>query len=192
MPRFLPLLGSMYGTRSIDSWDTQSLEPLKTRCDTFYLGYPREHRFLIWVAGGVSCFSRCAGMVGRGPTAGVDISKEAITDARKISDQRSAWAVSAFESFCSPFRWDAIAMVESIYYIKVIDLPLFLSHAMEMLNEQGIFLFRLHDLDKHRQYVETVQRLYPHTQKVDLNLFSVILLRSNRRQTQKFVDYFQG
>jgi predicted TPR repeat methyltransferase len=104
---------------------------------------------------------------------GVDISKRAIDDGRKIGDQRSSWAVSDFESFRSPFRWDIVAMVESLCYVKLGELPEFLSRTIGMLNPEGTLVFRLHDLEKHREYVEAVLDLYPSTEKVARNLFCI-------------------
>jgi predicted TPR repeat methyltransferase len=104
---------------------------------------------------------------------GVDISKRAIDDGRKIGDQRSSWAVSDFESFRSPFRWDVVAMVESLCYVKLGELPAFLSRTIGMLNPEGTLVFRLHDLEKHREYVDLTLSLYPGTEKVAQNLFCI-------------------
>ncbi|MGO9369731.1 MAG: class I SAM-dependent methyltransferase [Terriglobales bacterium] len=108
-----------------------------------------------------------------GSYCGVDISKWAINEARKIEDQRSSWVVRDLESFCSPFHWDVIAMVESIYYVRLSDLPRFLNRWLKMLNFDGTPVFRLHDSDKHQEYLETVLRMCPHTMKVDRNLFCI-------------------
>jgi cyclopropane fatty-acyl-phospholipid synthase-like methyltransferase len=108
-----------------------------------------------------------------GTYCGVEISNRAVDDARKIADQRSSWVVSDFESFRSPFHWDAIAMVESLYYVKLGELPRFVSCTVGMLSPEGVFVFRLHDLAKYREYVEAVLALYPRTEKVDQNLFCI-------------------
>ena len=105
---------------------------------------------------------------------GVDISNRAIAEARKPVDQRSAWVVSDIESFRSPFRWDAIVMIESIYYINLRDLPAVLGRIMEMLSNRGILLIRLHDIEKHRDYIETAERLFPQMEKVAGNLFRLV------------------
>lgn len=104
---------------------------------------------------------------------GVDISKRAVSDARKFADQRSAWTVSDFESFRSPFKWDTIVMVESICYVRLGELPAFLARMIGMLDREGAIVFRLHDLEKHREYVEAVLGLYPNTEKVDEKLFCI-------------------
>ena len=104
---------------------------------------------------------------------GVDISKPAIVDARKQADHRSLWVVSDFESFRSPFHWDLIAMVDSVYYVELGELSAFLGRMIGMLNQSGVLLLRLHDLGKHREYVEAASRLYPHMEKVDDNLFCI-------------------
>jgi predicted TPR repeat methyltransferase len=113
---------------------------------------------------------------GRGWTGnycGVDISKPAVVDARKHPDHRSSWVVSDFESFRSPFHWDLIAMVDSIYYLELGELPAFLGRTMGMLNQSGVLLLRVHDLGKHREYVEAASALYPGMEKVDNNLFCI-------------------
>ncbi len=104
---------------------------------------------------------------------GVDISEWAISEARKIYDQCSSWAVSDFDSFRSPFKWDTITMIESIYCVKLTELPAFLERAIGMLNKRGFLLFRLHDLEKYRDYLETVCRLHPQTEKIAKNLFQL-------------------
>jgi predicted TPR repeat methyltransferase len=113
-----------------------------------------------------------------GSYCGIDISKRAIDDARKSGDHRSTWVVSDLESFQSPFRWDIVIMVESLYYVRLEELPALLSKVLEMLSPEGKLVFRLHDLAKHRDYVEAVLRLYPRTEQVGQNLFCV-----SRRET---------
>jgi predicted TPR repeat methyltransferase len=104
---------------------------------------------------------------------GVDISRRAVDEARGILDQRSSWVASDFESFRSPFHWDLIAMVESLYYVKLSELPSFLERMMEMLSENGILVFRVHEFEKHREYVEGAMRLYPHLERVGENLYFI-------------------
>jgi predicted TPR repeat methyltransferase len=79
--------------------------------------------------------------------------------------------VSEVESFRSPFRWDIVTMIESIYYIRIDRLASFLSGVMGLLTESGRFVYRIHDVQKHRMYVDTISQLYPHTERVSENLF---------------------
>jgi 2-polyprenyl-3-methyl-5-hydroxy-6-metoxy-1,4-benzoquinol methylase len=116
---------------------------------------------------------------------GVDISKRSIDDARKIADQRSAWVVSDFESFHSPFYWDVIAMIESIYYVRLVELPAFLKRMIGMLHPEGTLVFRLHDREKHREHLKAVLRLYPHAESVDQSLFCIS--GSKRHDDQRVV-----
>jgi predicted TPR repeat methyltransferase len=111
---------------------------------------------------------------------GVDISKVAIHNAGKLADQRSSWSVSDFELFRSPFKWDVVTMIESLCYVKLEEIPAFLPAVIGLLTEHGALLFRLHDLEKHREYVDSVYRLYPQTQKVDKNLFCVSARAADR------------
>jgi cyclopropane fatty-acyl-phospholipid synthase-like methyltransferase len=108
-----------------------------------------------------------------GSYCGVDMSKQAIHDARKCADQRSSWIISNFESFRSPFMWDIIAMIESIYYVKLREIPIFLNGVMGMLTESGVVLIRFHDFNKHQKYVEAVQGFYTDTKRVSPNLLCV-------------------
>ena len=112
---------------------------------------------------------RSAGWLGT--YCGVDISARAIRDARKLHDQRSAWSVSAFESFQSQFQWDAVAMIESICYVKLALVPELLTRIMGMLKDEGFLLVRLHDIEKHRAYINEMRRHLPQTEQVDNNLF---------------------
>jgi SAM-dependent methyltransferase len=109
----------------------------------------------------------------KGNYCGVDISKRSIDDARKLADQRSAWVTSDFESFRSPFHWDVIAMIESVYYVKLDELPALLKRMIGMIRPTGIFVFRVHDQEKHREYLKEILRLYPHTERVDESLFCI-------------------
>jgi predicted TPR repeat methyltransferase len=104
---------------------------------------------------------------------GVDISKRAISAAHRLADQRSSWIVSDFETFSSPFTWDAIVMIESIYYVNLRALPGVLGRVTGMLNESGFLLVRLHDLEEHREYVDAIYRLFPRTEKVSDHLFYI-------------------
>jgi len=104
---------------------------------------------------------------------GVDISNQAINDARKFEDLRSSWVVSDFESFRHPSKWDAVAMIESIYYIRLGELPPVLRRIMGMLREHGVLLVRLHDPDKHAEYVGMIRQLYPEMNMVGNNLFCI-------------------
>ena len=81
--------------------------------------------------------------------------------------------VSDFESFRSPFHWDLIAMVDSIYYLELGELPAFLGRTMGMLNQSGDLLLRLQDLGKHREHAEAASGLYPRMEKVEKNLFCI-------------------
>lgn len=106
-----------------------------------------------------------------GSYCGVDISRQAIKAARQCNDQRSSWAVSTFESFSSPFRWDVVALVETLCYVKQDDLPSFLRRITGMLAPRGTLLVRLHELSKHQGYIDEMYRLYPSTAKVEDGLF---------------------
>jgi cyclopropane fatty-acyl-phospholipid synthase-like methyltransferase len=106
---------------------------------------------------------------------GVDISRKAISEAIGMQDQRSSWIVSDFESFRSPFKWDIVAMVESICYINLSYLPIFLENVLNMLNPSGMLLFRLHDIEKYREYIYGISAAYPQAKQIDKNLFLLTL-----------------
>jgi SAM-dependent methyltransferase len=104
---------------------------------------------------------------------GVDISKQAIRDARKLHDQRSSWIVSDIETFCSPFKWDVIAMIESVYYVNLSQIPATLARLISILKENGFLLVRLHDPEEHREYVNAIFRLFPHAERIAEGLFYI-------------------
>lgn len=104
---------------------------------------------------------------------GVDISNHAIRDARTFKDQRCSWVVSDLEAFRSPFKWDAVVMIESMNYVKLAELPAVLNRLMGMLADRGVFVVRLHDPNKHSEYVRTIHELYPGTQNMGTNLFRI-------------------
>lgn len=101
---------------------------------------------------------------------GVDISENAIDDARQVADQRCSWVVSDLESFRSPFKWDTIVMIESIYYVRIEEVPTFLERLLEMLDAKGVLLFRLHDAKKFSGYWKMISRTFPHLEKVSDSL----------------------
>ena len=109
---------------------------------------------------------------------GVDISKQAIRDARKLADERSTWAVSDFESFRSPFKWGTITMIESICYVSLDEIPKFLLGLTTMLDDRGKILFRLHNLGEFRDYIDLIYRLYPMTEKVSEHLYCIAVAGS--------------
>jgi len=109
----------------------------------------------------------------RGNYCGVDISKQAIRDARRFADQRSTWMVSNFESFHSPIKWDTIAMIESVCYVSLDGVPDFLAGLISMLDDKGRILIRLHDRSEFSDYIELIYKLYPTTQKVAEHLFCI-------------------
>jgi cyclopropane fatty-acyl-phospholipid synthase-like methyltransferase len=108
-----------------------------------------------------------------GPYCGVDISRKAITDARKKGDQRSAWIVSDIERFSSPLKWDAIALIESIYYVKFDALSNVLDRLLDGLEDHGFVLLRMHDPQKFERYIRAIGNWYPQTEKVGDVLWSI-------------------
>ena len=104
---------------------------------------------------------------------GVDIAGRAIEVARGHGDQRSAWVVSDIESFRSPFRWKAILLIESVYYIHIQQLPSVLSRLRDMLVDDGFILVRIHDTAQHQEYVRALERLAPGGCKIDSTLYGI-------------------
>jgi cyclopropane fatty-acyl-phospholipid synthase-like methyltransferase len=91
---------------------------------------------------------------------GVDISAAAIRVASEIEPRaNSSWIVSDIESFDSDLRWDVIAMIESVYYVKIERVAEVLNRALRMLNAGGYLLVRIHDFSKHHQYLDTIRSL---------------------------------
>jgi predicted TPR repeat methyltransferase len=103
---------------------------------------------------------------------GVDISQSAIGKASQRGDQKSSWIVSDIESFRSPFLWDAIVMVESIYYLQLTALSSVLRRISSMRTPDGSLVVRVHDAEKHREYINELYRVLPTTRKIGDRLFS--------------------
>jgi cyclopropane fatty-acyl-phospholipid synthase-like methyltransferase len=96
----------------------------------------------------------------QGHYCGVDISAAAIRVASEIeSGANSSWIVSDIESFDSNLRWDVIAMIESVYYVKIERVAEVLNRAMRMLNAGGYLLVRIHDFSKHQLYLDAIHGL---------------------------------
>lgn len=102
---------------------------------------------------------------------GVDISRKALDEALKKTDQRSTWVASDIESFTSPFKWDAIVLVESIYYVRRPNLQSVLCGLRGMLGDSGIILIRIHDLIEHREYVTGLYSVFPQLLSISPCLF---------------------
>jgi SAM-dependent methyltransferase len=96
----------------------------------------------------------------QGQYCGVDISAAAIRVASDIeTGPNSSWIVSDIESFDSHLKWDVIALIESVYYIKIKKVVEVLNCAMRILNPGGYVLLRIHDSSKHHQYIDAIHRL---------------------------------
>jgi cyclopropane fatty-acyl-phospholipid synthase-like methyltransferase len=104
---------------------------------------------------------------------GVDISRHAIDYARGYGDHRSAWVISDIESFDSPFQWNAILLIESVYYVDLQRLPLLLSRLRNMLTDDGFILVRIHDTDKHHEYFQALHRLAQPGARIDPTMLSI-------------------
>ena len=102
---------------------------------------------------------------------GVDISRLALEGAHKLSDQRSSWIVSDIEGFEPQFRYDAIVMNESIYYVNQSRLREVLACLQRALTDSGFLLIRIHDVQKHREYVDAINLLLPNNERVGEGMF---------------------
>ena len=105
---------------------------------------------------------------------GVDISKRALALAQSYGDQRTALIQSDIESFCSPFRWNAILLIESIYYLDIHRMPELFSRLETMLDDCGFILVRVHDVERHHAHMEALRRIAPNGEMVDPTLFRVV------------------
>lgn len=111
----------------------------------------------------------------RGHFRGVDISRNAIAHASSHGDSNSSWVTSDIESFRTCEKWDAVAMVESLYYVALGQLEDLLPRAMTFLSAGGFLLIRLHNIQKHQLYFDAVLRLFPRTQQEG----SLLLIRNH-------------
>jgi SAM-dependent methyltransferase len=104
---------------------------------------------------------------------GVDISEGAITDARAMGYANSDWIASDIESFEIKGLYSAILMVESIYYLPIPRIAEVLQRALNATTENGFVLIRIHDLLKHREYVNKIRELYPRSVVIGSTLWRI-------------------
>ena len=78
------------------------------------------------------------------------------------------------ELLAAVFRMaDAIALIESVYYVKLDVLSTVLARLMGLLEDQGFILLRLHDPQKFEGYLQNIQGWYPQTKKLGDALWSI-------------------
>jgi 2-polyprenyl-3-methyl-5-hydroxy-6-metoxy-1,4-benzoquinol methylase len=137
-----------------------SMESAPTDAVSQLSSLPGRARILELGCGGGSLLRglRQAGWLGH--YCGVDISQRAIHKAEQFQNQGDcSWRVSDIESFDSHEKWDAIAMIESVYYVSIGKVTEVLRHISRMLNPDGYLLLRIHDFSKHHKYIEAIERL---------------------------------
>jgi 2-polyprenyl-3-methyl-5-hydroxy-6-metoxy-1,4-benzoquinol methylase len=126
---------------------------------------PNHARILELGCGGGSLLKALRQAGWQGHYCGNDISETAIRGASKIEKNgNSSWVVSDIESFDSDLKWDVIALVESIYYVKVEKVAQVLTRAVGMLNADGYLLLRVHDFTKHHEYIDVIRGLGSHVE----------------------------
>jgi len=126
---------------------------------------PNHARILELGCGGGSLLKALRQTGWQGHYCGSDISEAAIRGASKIEKNgNSSWVVSDIESFDSDLKWDVIALVESIYYVKVEKVGQILTRAVGMLNADGYLLLRVHDFAKHHEYIDVIRGLGSHVE----------------------------
>lgn len=108
----------------------------------------------------------------RGHYCGVDISRQAITEARD-GDTNSSWHVSDIESFSTDDHWDAVCFIESINYVDADSAPAILARFARSLNPKGFMLVRSHDFQKHRAYEAVISASGYETARIDSSLIRI-------------------
>ena len=135
--------------------------PVAAEDAVFHLsGLPNQARILELGCGKGSLLQALRRAGWQGQYCGVDISEVAIRGASEIEKSaNSSWIVSDIESFDSNGKWDVIAMIESVYYVKIGKVTEVLTRAMGMLNAGGYLLLRIHDFAKHHEYIDVIRGL---------------------------------
>jgi len=108
---------------------------------------------------------------------GVDISSIVLRAGRELRDGNSHWVASAIETFDPEPAWDAIAFIESLYYINVHKVPALLSRLTAKLTPTGFLMIRLHSPKKHAAYVQMIRDV-PGGKQVGDHLFCIPCLAS--------------
>jgi cyclopropane fatty-acyl-phospholipid synthase-like methyltransferase len=87
---------------------------------------------------------------------GVDISSEALSFFP--FDNNSKNTVSSIEDFHPHTLYDAIAFVESIYYLPLKRVQAIIERMQEHLSHDGIIAVRIHDHEKYREYIDILAK----------------------------------
>ncbi|MEQ1353857.1 MAG: class I SAM-dependent methyltransferase [Candidatus Acidiferrum sp.] len=138
---------------------------------------PVKARILELGCGGGSLLRGLRGAGWPGHYRGVDISQKAIHEAEQFKEKGDcSWLVSDIESFDSDEKWDAIAMIESVYYVKIDKVPEVLRRLAGMLMPGGYLLLRIHDFSKHSKYIEAIDSLGWNVERQE----NLLLIRPSR------------
>ena len=85
---------------------------------------------------------------------GIDTSERAIEEAKKADDKNAEWHVSTIEDFpILAQKVSTICFCESIYYVKVKDVPTVLARCGQSLASEGRIVIRIAHTERHREYV---------------------------------------
>jgi ubiquinone/menaquinone biosynthesis C-methylase UbiE len=86
---------------------------------------------------------------------GVDVSKQAIEVAKQSGDINAEWHVGSIENFPIPTeKVSTICLCESIYYVKVGQVPALLERCRQSLaSPEGLIIIRIWHTDRHREYI---------------------------------------
>jgi trans-aconitate methyltransferase len=109
---------------------------------------------------------------------GVDISSIVLRAGRELGDRNTRWVASAIETFDPAPAWDAIAFIESLYYVNVHKVPALLRRLAAKLNPAGFLLIRLHSPKKYAAYVQMIRDV-PGAKQVGEKLFCIPRLASD-------------
>ena len=90
-----------------------------------------------------------------GTYCGIDVSRYALAQARKIRDHNAIFRVESLENF-NAGEWDCIVIAETIYYVDLAEVQRQIGKYRSLLNPGGKLLIRIHDFRKFRRYVVEV------------------------------------
>ncbi len=83
-------------------------------------------------------------------------------------------------------------MIESIYYLRLDRVPVFLNGLADVLSPDGTVLVRLHDVEEHHEYVGTFHQVFAETEWVSSNLLCLACPLSVMDRAARLFESLRG
>jgi trans-aconitate methyltransferase len=114
-----------------------------------------------------------------GQYTGVDVSSVALRLASQRNLPSCQWVIGDFGSYRGHDRYDAILMIESLYYLAMDQVESFLGRLATLLTPAGSIVVRIHDTHRHGGYVALIEKVFPVAQKFVTRTGQVYFVQRN-------------